>query len=241
MRGSVVVALLLLVVPALAGCESTQSRSRRLAREGKQAFQEKGLRVARRNADVRVGDRAVLHDKNGAAVAIALRNTSRRGMLNVPISIDVRDARGTSVFKNDDPGLEPSLVSAGLLRPGETFVWVHDQVQASGTPANVKAVVGEPKGTPPAKLPSIEVKRPKLETDPVSGVEATGSVLNRSKLEQRKLVLYGVARRAGRVVAAGRAQIPRLKAGRSRIYHIFFIGNPKGARLTVTAPPTTLK
>ena len=47
---------------------------------------------------------------------------------------------------------------------------------------------------------------------------------------QRKLVIYGVARKGGSVVAAGRAQIKRLKPGKRARYKIFFIGNPRGAR-----------
>ena len=85
------------------------------------------------------------------------------------------------------------------------------------------------------------MQAPHLENDPTSGISAVGRVTNRSSILQRKLVLYCVARRGARIVAAGRGGIDRLKPGKSARYTIFFIGNPKGARLTVAAPPTTLR
>jgi hypothetical protein len=74
----------------------------------------------------------------------------------------------------------------------------------------------------------------------VSGVSAIGKVTNESSLEQRKLVLYAVAIKQGRPVAAGRAQVNRLKPGKRANYQIFFIGNPSGGHIRITAPPTRL-
>ena len=64
---------------------------------------------------------------------------------------------------------------------------------------------------------------------------------NRSDVEQRRLVVACVARRGGRVVAAGRAIVNRLAPGKSASYHVFFIGDPRGARMTVVAPPTVIE
>jgi len=56
-------------------------------------------------------------------------------------------------------------------------------------------------------------------------------------------VISCVARRGGRVVAAGRAIVDRLgaKGTKPQLFRIFFIGNPKGAKLTLFAPPTVLR
>ncbi len=51
--------------------------------------------------------------------------------------------------------------------------------------------------------------------------------------------MLGVARRGGRIVAAGRAIVPLVKPGKKAKFNLFFIGNPKGARVTLSAPPTT--
>jgi hypothetical protein len=57
---------------------------------------------------------------------------------------------------------------------------------------------------------------------------------------QLELVVYAVARRGGRIAAAGRAIVPQAPAGASTPFQVFFIGDPKGAQLSLTAPPTTL-
>jgi hypothetical protein len=84
------------------------------------------------------------------------------------------------------------------------------------------------------------VSRARLTGDVASGLEAIGTITNRSEREQRDLVLYCVARKGKRIVAAGRGQVPRLRAGQTKPFHIFFIGDPRGAELQVEAPPTTL-
>jgi hypothetical protein len=235
----------LLVAPVcvvvLPGCESSQSKSKRLAAQGRKALHETGLQVRRANPDVRPTDTKVLASKEGAAVAVVLQNASATGQLKVPVSIDVLGRNGKSVFKNDQPGLETALVSAPVVAPHGHFIWVNDQVAASGTPRSVKVRVGVG-GTLRGKLPQIGVSSPTLSVDPVSGVEASGRLSNLSSVEQRELVVYGVARRGGHIVAAGRGQIPRLKAGAKKVpYHLFFIGDPRGARLTVEAPPTMVQ
>ena len=54
-----------------------------------------------------------------------------------------------------------------------------------------------------------------------------------------RLLLYAVAREGDRVVAAGRGAIEQLKAEPKPLpYNIYFIGDPRGADVTVTAFPT---
>lgn len=225
----------------LAACESTQDKNARLAKGGASPFKEKGLTVTRENRDVKVGRTTILSDENGTAAVVEVENRSKRTLANVPLAIDVSDAKGRSVFKNDAPGLEPSLTTVAALRPGEKLAWVDDQVQPVGTPKEVKAQAGISKGSAPAKLPEIEISQPNLENDPTSGVNASGFVTNRSKLTQLKFTLFAVALKGNRVVAAGRGAVARLKPGKRTAFHIFFIGDPRGARLTIAAPPTTLE
>jgi len=226
---------------ALAACESTQDKSERLERDGGGALaQEKGVVVSRQSREVKVLSTEVVQDDNGTAAVVRIRNTGKSALAQVPVSIDVRGAgEGKSLFRNDDPGLEPTLVRVPLLRPGEEFDWVNDQIAAAEKPRAVKAKVGEAKSVR-SDIPEVTVTRPRLEQDPVSGVAAVGFAANRSKVEQRKLVIFAVARKGGRVVAAGRAQINRLKPRKRTHYTIFFIGNPRGARISLDAPPTSL-
>ncbi len=220
----------------LAGCQSTQSKSAKLAKEGGGVSKEQGLEIDKKSRDVKVTATTLVSDPNGVAAIVQLKNTSKKTLVNVPIAIDVRKG-GKSLFANDAPGLEPSLVSIAALKPGESLTWVNDQVFAAGPKLDVK--VGATDEKPPAKLPEVDVGPPRVGGDPTSGFAIEGKVTNRSKLLQRKLVLYAVARKGGKVVAAGRGQVERLKPGKSAGYQIFFIGNPEGAQVELAAPPTS--
>jgi len=222
------------------GCQSTQDKSAELEAKSGTAFKEKGLKVKVASRDVKVGSKTVLSDENGAAVVVELKNTTDRTLVSVPVAIDVTDGK-KSVFKNDDPGIEPSLAGVALLGAGKSIAWVHDQVLATGKVSAVEVKAGTDKGGAPEKLPEIEVGPAKLVTDPTSGVAAEGKITNRSDILQRELVIFGVARKGAEVVAAGRGQIEKLAPGKTSTYRIFFIGNPRGARIELAAPPTALE
>jgi hypothetical protein len=240
MRPLPVLLFVVLAAGLLPACESTQDRSGKLAAEGKGLLAEHGVAVSKRSRDVQVLSTTVLQDANGTAAVVKLRNTSKRTLWQLPISIDVTGAGRKSVFRNDQPGLEPTLAHVPLVRPGQTVTWVNDQVSAAGRPRAVAATVGEGAAVAAARIPSVVLTRPRLQDDPVSGTAAVGIAGNRSKVDLRKLVIFAVARRGGRVVAAGRAQIPRLKPGKRARFQAFFIGNPKGARVELSGPPPRL-
>ena len=232
---------LALALLAPTACESTQAKSAAKKAKGQKALDEKGLDVTKRNADVQVVAKKVIQDRNGTAVVVVLRSKAAAPLRGVPVEIEVFDANGKSMFKNDQPGVEKSLVGPSILPPREQFAWVHDQVAVSGKPESVKVTPGPAQGPVQGQPPKIEVSPPRLGGDQTSGLEAVGTVTNASQVEQQDLVLYCVARRGTDIVAAGRGGIPRLKVGQKRSYHIFFIGDPKGAKLSGEAPPTVLK
>jgi hypothetical protein len=227
-----------LLLASLAGCQSTQDKARELEEQGKDAFTEEGLRVEKVNPRVEVEDTVVLADQNGAAAVVVLRNRSRDGQAKLPVAIDVRGRGGKSVFRNDAPGLEPSLVSVPVVSGGGRTVWVHDQVVAADKPRNVKVRVGMASGRPPKEIPRLSVRGVRFESLGSTGLAAVGSVRNASEVEQRDLVLHGVARKGSRIVAAGRAQVRRVKPGARARFRMFFIGDPRGAKLSISAPPT---
>ncbi|MBA2523521.1 MAG: hypothetical protein H0V25_09345 [Solirubrobacterales bacterium] len=233
-----------LAAAASSGCQSTQATSAEREAEGKQLLgNDKGLVVNRENPDIEVLDTTLIDGDGSDAVVVELKNTSDQAMANVPILIDVRDAKGKTVFKNDLAGLEPALTQIPLIAPGETFDWVNNQVLATGEPDSVKVKVGTSEETVGEDLPEVDVSDPKLQTDQVSGVEATGTAENKSDVEQEDITLYAVARKDGKIVAAGRGVLKRLQPNGEKAanYHIFFIGDPEGADITVTAPPSVLR
>jgi hypothetical protein len=159
---------------------------------------------------------------------------------DVPIVLTVRDAHGASVYSNTGPGLARSLTSAPSLPAHGELTWVDDQVQPAGVPATASARVGEAPAVP-GSSPSLTVTGTQLFEDPVNGIGAQGDVVNRSPVTQTELVVYAVALRSGHVVAAGRALLPQVPANSTTHFQVFFIGEPRGASLRVSAPPTTFR
>ena len=226
------------VAALAAGCQSTQSKSAELAENGGAASKEQGLKIAKASRDVDVKRSLLINDGNGTAAVVELENKSKKTLVDVPIAIDVSKG-GKSVFSNDAPGLEPSLVGVAALKPGQKIAWVNDQVFAPGSKIETKVGVND--GKAPAQLPEIEIGPAKMGGDSTSGIAAEGKIANRSDILQRKLVIYAVARKGGKVVAAGRGQVERLRPHSDAGYQIFFIGNPEGAQLVLAAPATTFQ
>jgi hypothetical protein len=235
-------AALLVLALALGGCETNEERHAQLVKQDRLAVHaaaQTGLVVKRESPYVRVLATTVLHDENGIAAVVALRNDSPHPLREVPISIALREPGGGTLYQNDAPGLSAPLTHAPLLMPGQSFDWIDDQISGSGTPGPLSVRVGEAP-TVSVSPPSIVVTGVHIFEDPTNGVGAEGTVVNRSPVAQQELVVFAVGLRGGRIVAAGRAVLPNAPANSSTPFQVFFIGNPKGATLRVSAPPTTL-
>jgi hypothetical protein len=233
----------LLAALALTGCETTAEKSARLEHQAKLAsngsLTQKGLSISRESRDVSVLSASVVHSSEGAAAVVTLRNASSQPLRAVPIAITVTDARGAKLFQNDAPGLESTLVSVPSLPAHGELVWVDDQLPATGAPVSVRARLGEA-ATVAGSLPRLVVGAIHLTEDPTNGIGAAGTVANRSAISQRSVPVFVVAVRGSRVVAAGKALLPEVAAGATSPFQVFFVGDPHGARLQASAPPTTL-
>jgi hypothetical protein len=233
---------LALVALALTGCESNQERSAKLEKADKHHEREaaqrrelaqKALTITRRSTRVKVLATAVVHSTEGAAAIVSVRNNSSTSLREVPIRITVRNARGASMYTNATPGLSPTLLSIALLPAHDAMTWIDDQVRGSGAPASVSAEVGE--GIPAGgAIPRLNVQGAHL-----SETQAEGNVVNHSSVPQPEVVVDAIARRGGRIVAAGRAVLAQAAAGASTPFQVFFVGDPTGAQLEVDAPATT--
>jgi hypothetical protein len=221
------------------GCQSTQSKSAEIAAELGPVKQEKGLKISKPSKDVKVVSSTLLTDSAGSVAVVVVRNESNRDLANVPILIDVLDAKGKSVYRNDLPGLEPALTSIPYVEAGKEMTWVHDQVLATGKPKTVEVVVGEG-GIPfSGEVPEFTVSEPKVEGDPYSGVVAGGNVENKSGGKVDRLLLYAVARDGDKVIAAGRGAIEKIKPEPKPLpYNVYFIGDPAGGEVEMSWFPT---
>lgn len=239
-----VLALSVLAVAGLSACQSTKDKSAELEAQGSTALlSEEGLEIEKRNPDVEVTSTAVLSGSEGSnAVVVDLHNDSDRNLTEVPILIEVTNGKGRSFYKNDIPGIEPALAAVPYIPAHGDAEWVHDQVLGVGRPKSVKVTVGTGGGTYSGEIPDIEVSQPRLKGDPVSGIAATGDVVNETGEDQRRLLLYVVARKGDEVVAAGRGAIEHLKPERKKLkYTIFFVGDPTGADLSLSEFPALTK
>jgi hypothetical protein len=239
-------------VLALAGCESTQSKSAKLEAAAQKAKHEKGLVVSQESTEVKVEGTTILQDDNGAATVVELRNESRGSLVNLPLSVQVLDQGSKALYANDAPGLDTSLVSVASLGAGGEVDWVNDQVTLAGERSgdepsgrgrsgSVVAKVGVGAKPGPTELPQMEVTGLKPETDASGESAVVGDVANRSTVEQRRLVVYVIARKGDKVVAAGRAIVEKLAPGKSAHFSAFPIGDPAGAELSASAPPTVVR
>jgi hypothetical protein len=234
-----------LLALALAGCSTTAETSARLERAAKAreaadggGSAAHGVRVERPSRVVKVTATAVLHSSEGTAAAVTLRNTSGRTLHEVPIEIHVLDAHGKALYSNTVSGLGAPLTSLSVLPAHATLTWVDDQIPAAGTPASVTAKVGE--GAAILGAPHLSVAGAHAIEDPSNGPGAEGIVVNESRVAQRELVVFALARRGGRIVAAGRAVLPQAPAHARSRFQLFFIGSPHGAPLQLAVPASTL-
>jgi hypothetical protein len=236
-------ASLVLVAVALGGCETTAEKSARLekaakARSGAPRTRAAQSSIKRESTKIRVSSASLVHSAEGNAAIVTMHNASPTPLRNIPIQITVRDARGGSIYTNNGAGLAASLISAPLVPAHGTLTWIDDQVQTAGTGVSVSARVGEGEAVTGA-IPALVVQAAPLSEEPTSGPDVEGSVVNHSPISQHELVIYALARRAGKIVAAGRGVIPQATAGASTHFQVFFIGDPRGAQLQVSAPVTT--
>jgi hypothetical protein len=169
-------------------------------------------------------------------VVVTLRNSSAHAIRDVPISLSLKDANGRTVYSNGTPGLAKTLTSIALLPAHAMVTWIDDQIQAASA-AHVTARVGE--GSPASgSTPGLTVAETHLASESPGTSTLEGAVRNRSAAAQPELVIDAVARRGGRVVAAGRAVLASLEAGASTPFQVFFVGSAAGAQLEVSAPAT---
>jgi hypothetical protein len=238
-RGAALAAAAGLLIFA-AGCETTQQESAKIGRHlGHQSAVAGTTRLGAVNHDVRV-DREVLLSAGGqSAVAVELTNTSATAQVAFPILIDVLDAKGRSLYRNDTAGLEPSLQTLALLPAHATAWWVDNEVLASA-PKSVSAQVGASTATAPADIPRISTSGASASAS-FPGPHVTVTVSNRSTVAQSQLAVYTVISNGSAVVGVGRGVVPALAAGASTQVVVSVVGSIAGHTIALTASPSQLR
>lgn len=228
----------------LSGCESTESESARLGREGAKLIAGAStVGLGATNRAVHVGQVALVHGSGRTAAVVQLRNTGAGAQSDVPVLIDVRSPKGVSLYRNDIQGLEPSLQQMPLLPAHASAWWVDDQVLAASTPGLVKVRIGAAKGNAAkagvvGSSARVQVSATSLGSD-LAGPYLAGEVINHTGVAQHNMPIFAVGLRGGRVVAAGRALVPNLPASASKptAFRIYLVGSPSGAHIELTSAP----
>jgi hypothetical protein len=228
-----------LLALALAGCETTAQKSARLERSAKRvALSRTGLVIARTSREVKIVRSQTISTPEGAAALVTVHNSSARALRAVPLAVTITDASGSRAYDNSAPGLEAALTSIASLAPGATLTWVDDQVPSLSGATRTIARAGEGVRVPGA-LPRLSISAIERIEDPTNGSGAGATLTNDSDLAQGSVVVFALALRGGRVVAAGRALVREVPAHGSTPFQVYFLGDPSGARIELYAPATT--
>jgi len=228
-----------LIVLGASGCETTQQQSAKIARTlGHQSAIAGTTRLGAANRDVRIEQAVLLTAAGQSAVALKLTNTSTRTQTDFPVLIEVLDAKGSAIYRNNTSGIEPSIQQFALLAPHATAWWVDNEVLASGgVPKTATGQLGAATAPAPGAVPSITTEAVSA-SDSFPGPHVSVTVRNRSTIAQRQLPVYAVALRGGRVVGAGRGIIPSLAPGAGAQVQVPMVGSVSESTISLTVPPT---
>lgn len=224
---------------AMQGCTTTQERSARLSRDAATAAEAKKFNVGKTNQDITAAEVTHLEGEGAGAVVVRVVNRGDAPQVAVPIGVDLYDQEKVSLYTNRIDGLEPALNMLPVAPPGESW-WVNNQIPAA-KPARTRVRIGTTRVATPAELPEFDITPLEIGED-AGVITGGGSITNRSAIAQQRLTIFAVARDGDEVVAAGRAVVERVpaKGGKAQKFNIYFTGDPRGADITLFAPPSTL-
>ncbi len=235
-------ALLVAVLGALsllAGCTTSQERSAQLASKAKAVAEAKRFRVGKTNRDLVRSQITLLRGQDANTVVVKVTNRTKQPQVLVPIGVDLYDAKGASLFTNRVDGLDAALNNIPVAEPGTTW-WVNNQLPAGkvartrGADWNV-AHGGATRAAAAARQRREAQRRrgrgrgPRQGREPVAGAPAAPDDLRRCP-----------ARRPPRGGRSIRDRKLNPKGGKRQRFAVYFTGDPSGAQLVFSAPPSTL-
>ncbi len=238
-RAGIAVALVAAAAVA-AGCESTFDKAARRERAQAAAIAAPKLSIKATDAVTPKVVKILVGEDDTAAVVVELDSKDpKQGLLWAPIDVKLLDASGAVVAETNVEGADPAIVHVPFVPPGGRSFYVNDLLSPSATPVSATVTLG---GTPVAIPAGADVVRATAHylDDPDYGAMFEGTVTNTAKVRQEQLIVQVVARRGGAIVAAGTSIVKGLEPGASEPFQGLFIGDPRGARLTVSAPVSNL-
>ena len=229
-----------LSLAGLPGCVTTQQRNARAELRAKRLLASRRAVLVRRDAaGVRVDRVELVRSARGTAIVATVANTGARSLADLPITVGVVFRHRRAIL-NSRGGLDYFDSHVASVAPGARVTWVFTTRRHVARGARPFARVGAPAlatiSRPPATLPALRVKA----LAPTSGAVRV-RVANLTSVPQYGLPVYALARRAGRVVAGGRATVSDLGTRTAATVGLPLVGPVRGASLQIEALPTIFK
>jgi hypothetical protein len=224
---------------AMSGCDTTQAKAARgKIRSERTLAAREPVKIGDRAKDVEA-DATLIASDDGTAVVVDLRNTGAESLSDLPIAVGARAEDGDEQELNGAKNLPYYQTHAPVLAAGETTTWVYVGKDKAPAGASAFAEVGAPPSPPlqtVGSLPTIDIGDP----EPATGnpAKVAVSVTNKDGFTQYDLSVFAWATKGDRYVAAGFADAGDLEQGETEDVTLNLIGDPKGAELHVSAPPT---
>jgi hypothetical protein len=226
-----------------AACETTEHESTEIERAAVIARENEpgALKLGAANRTVRAAQVTLLSGGGRNAVAMRLSSSASRAQAQVPVLVNVTGKAGKLLYSNQPGGTEPLLQHVGLIRPHASVWWVNDQVLINQQSTGVKVRVGTA-DTPSHRLlaSTLEAKTTRVVGHAGAGT-LSGELVNHGGPSERKVPVFAVALRGGKVVAAGRVVVASLAGhrGASADFQMPLVGDAAGAKIELTAVPST--
>lgn len=238
MRRVLVVLAASALLSLLAGCETTQQESARIAKKlGHQTAVAVTTHVGSANPNIEIDELQLVRSGSATAAAIELTNTSASPQEGIPIVIDAYDAAGREVYSNDTVGTSSPSGELSLLAGRATAWWVDGNVLANGgTPVRLTVKIGLPQLHAPAQLPALSAGGLSAGSNFIGPVIG-GTLVNGSGGVASDVTIYAVALAGRRVVGAGQSLVPQIAAGARVSFAVNVTGTAKGAVPIVTVAP----
>lgn len=229
----------------LPGCVTTQEKnSWKLLVNARTLAAQKAVRVTHQNPGVRVERVQLVRVGNGrvGAVAVRVRNLTRRPLTDLPISVGVPGPKHAKTYLNDKANIDYYDTHVPAIPAARTTIWVlpvtakqaKDLKVLKGRPFAVVGDATSPASTTVQQLPQIGT----AQRGAGFGSHLKVSIDNHSGLPQFGLQVYAVAVKDGAYVAAARKTIRNLGGGASATVGMTLLGNPAHGSVQLSALPT---
>jgi hypothetical protein len=226
---------LVALATAVSGCATTQDANKRASVQADRTLASRKPLVLRgTDRDVRVVRTSVVSGRDGSAIVVVLRNRGDAPVNDLPIEVGKRGGDPL----NARPNVPYFQSHAPAIAAGAEATWVYVTKEKIGS-GPVYARVGAPPAIAPQadQVPELDVSDAGTHTGK-AGSSVVAEVANGTGIPQYGLDVYAVARHGGRYVAAGRASVTHLGVDQSTELTLNLIGDAKGSRIQIYAPPT---